>query len=213
VRKTAQDFLGGFSFAGLDTNMKHIYYISEGREPYMKLVVISGSMREQSATRAAAQVLVRTAVERGAEVTLLDLREMSIPIFDDTPAPPQVEAMRQMVAEADGLLIGTPEYHNGMSGALKNAFDWMGAKQFKNKPVAIFAAAGGGKGGINALNNLRTVLRGVYALVLPGQVVVDEECVAADGQVTDAALVTRLGDLVAQVCEIAGALSLAKTSA
>lgn len=60
-----------------------------------------------------------------------------------------------------------------MSGALKNALDYLSSEQFKYKPVALLAVAGGGKGGINALNNMRTVMRGVYANVIPKQLVLD----------------------------------------
>lgn len=60
-----------------------------------------------------------------------------------------------------------------MSGALKNAIDFLSNEQFKYKPVALLAVAGGGKGGINALTNMRTVMRGVYANVIPKQLVLD----------------------------------------
>lgn len=60
-----------------------------------------------------------------------------------------------------------------MSGALKNALDFLSSEQFASKPVAIFACAGGGKGGINALANMRIVARGVYANVIPNQLVLD----------------------------------------
>ena len=50
-----------------------------------------------------------------------------------------------------------------MSGALKNSLDYLSSSEFIHKPVALLAVAGGGKGGINALNSMRTVARGVYA--------------------------------------------------
>jgi NAD(P)H-dependent FMN reductase len=62
-----------------------------------------------------------------------------------------------------------------MSGALKNALDYVGSRQFRGKPVGLLACAGGGKGGINALTNLRTVVRGIMGMALPDQVVVDED--------------------------------------
>ncbi|GGK07077.1 NAD(P)H-dependent oxidoreductase [Calditerricola satsumensis] len=71
-----------------------------------------------------------------------------------------------------------------------------GHKQFKNKPVAIAACAGGGKGGINALNNLRLVLRGVSALVLPSQLVAAPEAFDGGGNVIDAGGKQRLAALV-----------------
>ena len=57
-------------------------------------------------------------------------------------------------------MLCTPEYHNAMSGALKNSLDYLSSSEFVHKPVALLAVAGGGKGGINALNSMRTVARG-----------------------------------------------------
>lgn len=74
---------------------------------------------------------------------------------------------------ADGVVLCTPEYHNAMSGALKNSLDYLSSSEFVHKPVALLAVAGGGKGGINALNSMRTVARGVYANAIPKQVVLD----------------------------------------
>ncbi|MCK9906868.1 NAD(P)H-dependent oxidoreductase, partial [Frankia sp. Cpl3] len=88
---------------------------------------------------------------------------------------PAVKRLMAAAEQADGFVICTPEYHNGMSGSLKNALDFLGGKHFRGKAAIIGAACGGGKGGINALNNLRQVLRGVYAIVLPDQIVADPE--------------------------------------
>jgi azobenzene reductase len=84
--------------------------------------------------------------------------------------------LRTKVKQADGVLLLSPEYHSGMSGTLKNALDFLGSEQFHSKPVGLLAVAGGGKGGINALNNMRVVGRGVYANVIPKQLVLDPHC-------------------------------------
>lgn len=47
---------------------------------------------------------------------------------------------------ADGVVLCTPEYHNAMSGALKNSLDYLSSSEFLHKPVALLAVAGGGKG-------------------------------------------------------------------
>jgi azobenzene reductase len=66
--------------------------------------------------------------------------------------------------------------YNAMSGALKNALDFLGSDEFEHKPVALIAVGGGGKGGMNALNNMRIVMRGVYANAIPRQLVLDPSC-------------------------------------
>ena len=88
---------------------------------------------------------------------------------------PVVKSLRKSVLEADAVLLLSPEYHSAMSGALKNALDFLGSTQFLHKPVGLMAVAGGGKGGINCLNNMRTVMRGVYANAIPRQLVLDPD--------------------------------------
>lgn len=62
-----------------------------------------------------------------------------------------------------------------MTGALKNALDYLGSAEFRGKPVGLLCSAGGGKGGMNALNDMRIVVRGILGLALPDQAVVDED--------------------------------------
>jgi len=137
----------------------------------MNIVVINGTPRKNGRTKLAAQFIANTFGGK-----LIDLSELDLPIFngeDEQSNHFAVQHLRETIEEADGVLLLSPEYHNGMSGALKNALDFLGSDEFKNKPVALIAVAGGGKGGINALNNMRIVMRGVYANVLPSQLVLD----------------------------------------
>ncbi len=151
----------------------------------MKLVVINGSPRKEGRTR----ILSRfTASAYGAE--LIDLSEWALPLFNGEAVQSElkdVQALRKMVGEADGILLTSPEYHSGMSGALKNALDFLSSQHFQHKPVALLAVAGGGKGGINALNNMRVVARGLYANVIPKQVVLDPICFTEEGALTEEA--------------------------
>ena len=112
----------------------------------------------------------------GAKVLYFDTGLHKLPLFTGTEADKENSEVNRLLSyaeEADGFFICTPDYHNGMSGALKNALDFLGGSHFKGKPVAIAACSGGGKGGINALNNLRLVMRGVYGIVLPEQYIAD----------------------------------------
>ncbi len=140
----------------------------------MKLAIINGTPRKHGRTRIAAQYIAEA---YGG--TLFDLSTEALPLYNGEENQNElsaVQALRQLVSEADGIVLCTPEYHNAMSGALKNALDFLGSGEFAHKPVALLAVAGGGKGGINALNNMRTVGRGVYANVIPKQVVLDGIC-------------------------------------
>ncbi|MFD3450055.1 NADPH-dependent FMN reductase [Microbacteriaceae bacterium 4G12] len=137
----------------------------------MKLVVISGTPRKTGRTRIVAKYIATS-----YKAELYDLSVESLPLYNGEESQNELQAvqrLRQIVSEADGVVLCTPEYHNAMSGALKNALDFLGSKEFADKPVALLAVAGGGKGGINALNNMRIVMRGVYANAISKQVVLD----------------------------------------
>ncbi|HZG13834.1 MAG TPA: NADPH-dependent FMN reductase [Candidatus Bathyarchaeia archaeon] len=144
----------------------------------MKIMVLNGSATKQSHTRGLSKAFIEALSSEQVELLTFDVGIDMLPIFTGSPEDrehPAVRKLQSYAEQADGFVITTPEYHNSMSGALKNALDYLGGRQFKGKPVVIGAAAGGGKGGINALNSLRQVLRGVYALVLPDQIVSDPD--------------------------------------
>ncbi|MGD6792604.1 NADPH-dependent FMN reductase [Metabacillus indicus] len=140
----------------------------------MKLLVINGSPRKSGRTRIAAAAI---AEKSGAD--LIDLSVLNLPLFNGEEEQETIEAVQELktkVKEADGIVLLSPEYHSGMSGSLKNALDFLGSSHFARKPVGLIAVTGGGKGGINALNNMRTVMRGVYANAIPKQLALDPIC-------------------------------------
>lgn len=137
----------------------------------MKFVIISGTPSKTGRTR-----IVSRFIAKNYNVELLDLSIEGLPLFtgeEEQNTIPAVLKLRSLVGEANGIILATPEYHNGMSGAMKNALDFLSSRHFDQKPVALLAIAGGGKGGINALNNLRLVARGLYANAIPRQLVLD----------------------------------------
>lgn len=90
--------------------------------------------------------------------------DIHFPLYDgdDEEAngvPENVKAVAAQIAAADAIIISTPEYNKGPSGALKNALDWISrveSKPWTGKPVAIMSAAAGRAGGERA----QLVLRG-----------------------------------------------------
>lgn len=137
----------------------------------MKIVMISGSPRKEGRTGKLSAFITKK-----YDINLIDLSELVLPIYNGEESQNEISSVKQLrlqLEHADAIIVATPEYHGGMSGALKNAIDFLGSKHFKDKPVAIMAVAGGGKGGINALNNMRIVLRALYANVLAKQLVID----------------------------------------
>ncbi|MBA4543075.1 MULTISPECIES: NADPH-dependent FMN reductase [Thermoactinomyces] len=155
----------------------------------MKILIFSGSPRKNSNSQKVAETAFHFFKSRGIDVLLYDLSAHVLPIFngeEETFAHPEVKHLQKIAEQADGFFFCTPEYHNGISGALKNALDFLNRSHFDQKPVSLTAISGGGKGGINALNNLRLVIRGVGGLVLPGQCVVDKTDLDDTGAVHEA---------------------------
>jgi azobenzene reductase len=137
----------------------------------MKILVINGTPRKYGRTRIAANYIAENYA-----TDYVDLSTFDLPIFNGEDAQGEltsVKELRNLAKKADAFVLTSPEYHNGMSGALKNALDFLGGSQFKHKPTALLAVAGGGKGGMNALQNMRIVTRGVYANTIPKQLILD----------------------------------------
>ena len=129
----------------------------------MNLLGISGSLRAGSLNGR----LLRLAAESlpgGDSFTVWEgLR--SLPHFDqDEEASPELAVLgfRAAVAEADAVLIASPEYNGSIPGALKNALDWGSRPQatsaFRGKPVAVIGASPGSFGGVWAQGETRRVL-------------------------------------------------------
>ena len=133
----------------------------------MKVLGISGSLRKGSYNTA----LLRAAVSLMPDGTQLEAASIhGIPLYDgDLEAaqgiPPAVQALKDKVVAADGLLLVTPEYNNGIPGPFKNAIDWLSrpsadiARVFGDRPVGVIGASPGGFGTILAQNGWLPVLR------------------------------------------------------
>lgn len=136
-----------------------------------KILGVSSSLREGAHTRILVSIALEGAREAGAEVELLDLRETPLPLYDhreDINTYPQAENVHriaQLVSEADGFIIGSPEYHGSMSGAAKNFFDFH-YHEFAGKLMGFVAATGGSQG-TSAITHMRASAQYCHAWTLP----------------------------------------------
>jgi len=129
----------------------------------VQILGISGSLRAGSLNTQ----LLRLAAEELPEGVELELYEdlASIPPFDQDLvdlAPDQVERLKEAVAEADAILVATPEFNGSIPGQLKNAIDWVSRPLADNpargKPAAVIGASTSSFGGIWAQRELKKVL-------------------------------------------------------
>lgn len=171
-------------------------------EGEMRIVGLSGSLREHSYTRMALAVALRGAAMTGAVTRMIDLRDYNLPLLNpDMDEPADVVRLRADMQSARGIIIGTPEYHGSFSGVLKNALDWMGFDEFEGRIVGLLAVSAGRMGGINALNSLQVIGRSLHAWVIPEQVAIPraKEIFDADGQIVAPGFEARLLEMGRQV--------------
>lgn len=109
----------------------------------MHILALCGSLRAASINRTLLLAAARLAPQRMHIELYAGM--VNLPLFnpDLEPCPPaQVVELRELVAASDALLIASPEYAHGVSGAIKNALDWLVSfEPFVHKPVAIFNAS------------------------------------------------------------------------
>lgn len=139
----------------------------------VKVIGICGSLRTSSYTRMALEETLAGAAELGAETQLIDLRDYNLIFCNSVVSselPEDVQLLKQQVSDAQGIILGTPEYHGGYSGVLKNALDLMGFDHFEGKMMGLVGVSSGAQGASDAINSLRTVGRALHAWVVPEQV-------------------------------------------
>ena len=165
-----------------------------------RILAFAGSMRKGSFNKLLVAQAVKAAEEAGASVTLIDLADFPLPIFDqdyeaEHGLPENAVKLKQLFLEHNGLLIASPEYNSSISAVLKNTIDWVSRRAegepmkaaFLGKVAAIMAASPGGLGGIRGLVHLRAILQNIGVLVTPDQVTLSEahSAFAEDGSLTD----------------------------
>ncbi|RSZ28777.1 NAD(P)H-dependent oxidoreductase [Variovorax beijingensis] len=134
----------------------------------IRLLGISGSIRRDSHCTAVLRSL-QPLLPASATIELFALND--IPLYNadlDGDAPPAAVArLKAAIAEADGLVLCSPEYNYGMPGVLKNAIDWASrpgfASPLKGKPVLIATASPGTAGGVRAQAQIRDALAATLA--------------------------------------------------
>ena len=175
----------------------------------VRVAGICGSLRGGSYTRMALVVALKGAEEAGAETQLIDLRTYQLAFCDggdnEDKLPKDVQRLRDDVKRAHGIILATPEYHGGYSGALKNALDLMGFDEFEGKMIGLVGVSGGRMGAADALNGLRAIGRALHAWVVPEQASVPEAWKVFPGEtgIADPKLAERLRDVGRQVARFA----------
>lgn len=183
----------------------------------VKILAFSGSARKASYNQKLVKIAVRGAQKAGATVTLIDLGDYDMPLFNQDlesaqGMPKQARAFKELLIEHDGLLIASPEYNSAFSPLLKNALDWASRKEgdeppllaYRGKVAAIMAASPGALGGLRGLVFLRLLLGNIGVTVLANQQAVVQAATAFDddGGLYDKQLETKIVELGVELATI-----------
>jgi NAD(P)H-dependent FMN reductase len=151
----------------------------------LRILAFAGSARQDSHNKRLVRLAADKARAGGAEVTLLDLRDFPLPLYDgdleaSAGVPANARTLRGHFKAHQALLIASPEYNSGISPLLKNTIDWLsreldgepGTVPFRGKVATLLAASTGPFGGVRALPMVRQILTTLGVVVLPTQVAI-----------------------------------------
>jgi chromate reductase len=159
-----------------------------------KLLMFAGSARTASTNKKLAALAASTAQKANLDVTLIDLKDFEMPIYDgdledDAGLPENAKRLKQLFVEHDGIFIASPEYNSSFSPLLKNALDWISRPHTENEPslwayngkvAALGSVAPGALGGLRGLVPLRMMLGNIGVTVMPNQVAISNGFSAFD---------------------------------
>lgn len=166
-----------------------------------QILAFAGSARADSFNKKLVKIAVRGAQEAGAQVTLIDLRDYPMPLFDqDAEAaeglPENARKLQRLLLAHQGLMISAPEYNSSITPLLKNAIDWTSRPSpdagslacFIGKTSVLMSASPGALGGLRGLVHVRAMLSNIQVLVLPDQIAIPkaDEAFSEDGSLKDA---------------------------
>jgi FMN reductase len=178
----------------------------------LRIVGLGGSLAKVSKSRAALQVALEGAASSGAETILLDLRELALPMYDPDNESPTESAARLIEScyGTDGMLWSSPLYQGTISGAFKNALDWLHVLGRRDPPylhdaVIGLISAAGGTHGLQAINTMEFSIRALRAWAVPYVVPIAAAARVfdPDGRVRDEGVDSQLRALGSEVVRVA----------
>ncbi len=187
----------------------------------VRILGLGGGLREGSYSLVALREALAVAAAAGAETRLSALHDLPLPLYrPDYGAPAdygpeaagRIERLIAALRWADGMLWASPSYHGAVSGAMKNALDYV---QFlandrpaflSGKVVGVIGAGSGTIGAVNVVAQLAQIAHALRALVVPLQVPITGAAKAFDGgRLTDPQIRRRLEGLATELVALAAA--------
>lgn len=177
----------------------------------IKIVGLGGSSNPRSSTHAALETALAGAREAGAEVIHFNVSALDLPMYKYGLTTPAAEEFVAAVRAAQGMIWCSPLYHGTVSGAFKNAVDWLemlardAPPYLSNKVIGLVATAGGDQA-LQAINTMEYMVRALRGWTCPLTVPIPRADAAFDkeGTLQDPALDQRLRLLGGEVARAAG---------
>ncbi len=181
-----------------------------------RILAFAGSLRKDSYNKKLVAIAVKGARNAGAEVTLIDLADYPLPVFNEDletaeGAPQSATRLKNEMKSHDGFLIGCPEYNSSITSALKNVIDWASRPLpdeeslacFKGKVAVLMSTSPGALGGLRGLVHVRAILSNIHVLVLPDQKAIPNATKAfnGDGSLSDPKQQEAVMDLGAKLAQ------------
>jgi FMN reductase len=185
----------------------------------LRVVAIGGSLKENSASLASLQTAAAECARLGADVTVLDLKKLNFPMFSPAGEKNPPEEIKQYLAlarSADAFIWASPMYNGSISGAFKNALDWLHPLKeddppFLSNKVIAFIATAGGVQGLQVINTMDFSARSLRGIIVPLSVIVAKAPEAfVEGRWVDEEVVKQLRMLGQEVFRMAKATEQAR---
>lgn len=154
------------------------------------IVGLGGALKPQSSTERAVRIVLRLAEQQGAHTRMFAGADLRLPFYEPDQAVRTAEARELVDAmrRADALVIGSPGYHGGVAGMIKNALDYAEDLRdderpyFHGRPVGCIATAAGWQGAASTLASLRSIVHALRGWPTPLGVLVNTRTPAFDAQ-------------------------------
>ncbi len=198
-----------------------VFFILYQARITMKLVGIGGGLVIPSRSWTALNVAAGGAIALDVDITLLNLNDLDLPFYrpeqpvEHYPDPQKIRDFVEQVSTANALLLSAPTYHGTISGAYKNALDFLEflprkpRRYLEGKVVGLIAVGGGPYAASNTLTALLHYTRAMRGFIAPSSVALLQAKKFYDksGNLLDEGYITQLRELGAEVVRLGRALA------
>lgn len=176
-----------------------------------RIVGIGGALRPGSSTEKSLQLSLEIANQLGAHTQIFTGSDIDLPLYapENTARSPAANRLVNEMRQADALIIASPAYHGGLSGAIKNALDYVEdlredtRSYFSGRAVGCIITAAGQQASVTALTSLRSIVHSLRGWPTPLGVTINTAQPVFDGagRCIQAAIQSSLQTMVEEVIQ------------